>query len=219
MAPFRLVEDKMGIFLVPVCKSSSESYTSMATKAAQGYKPQIPEGSSTSIMTLPLTIPAHWGTFVFGKITICNWPLTGTKTFDVHNKIDEDHKEKVSDLCRRSDGLVTFELPSEKDVDMVFMLGPKCNDDNLNGPVIVAKNFEHVRSQVNTVRAFLGLGSLHTDIKLHMSWCRLTGKMNDGTKDHQGLRALVEREWPIQESGLPEILTELPIAKKQKVSA
>ena len=94
---------------------------------------------------------------------------------------------------------------------MRFMLGAQENDAKLNGPIILAQSLEYWRRPINEIRASLNLGDLHPDYKIHMSFCRLTGRNAEGARDDQCLRNMVEQKWPKLLSGFPEVLEELPI--------
>ena len=104
-----------------------------------------------------------------------------------------------------------YELPNLEDAPICFMLGPAESDAIMNGPVIVARNLEKLRTIIDEVRAELRLGKLHLDSKIHMSICRLTGKgVFSGERNDLFLRQKVAPNWP-RSGNFPDVLTSLPL--------
>jgi hypothetical protein len=205
MSTFRLVTEKMGIFLVPDC---SNDHKLLAEAAAKETEAMIKQFDPNTMMVLPLTIPADWGTFLFGKVTVCSW--TGLKT---------PNKDGVEDVTFQDDTLKALEviqnkrytLPDFSQMEMWFLLGMQTNDAKLNGPVIVARNLEPIRSIIDGVREELGLAALHPDSKIHVSMCRLTGRNAAGNRDDQLLRDRVQPHWPLLSNGFPDTLSAMPL--------
>ena len=202
---FRLVYQPMGIFLVPDC---STDHKLLAEKAAEESKAIIKQFDPKTMMVLPMTVPADFGNFLYGKVTVVSW--TGLKT---------QNKDGVEDATLKEDTLQAFKvienkqyaLPDFSKMETRFMLGYQPNDATMNGPVILARDLEPIRSIIDGVREELGLAALHPDSKIHVSMCRLTGRNAAGNRDDQLLRDRVQPHWPLLSNGFPDTLSAMPL--------
>ena len=208
---FRLVSEKMGIFLLPACATD---HRLRAQAAAEESKAMIKQFDPNTMMLLPLTIPPEWGAFLFGKVTVCSW--AGLKTLNKDGVTDDTFKDetlKVFHLIANKQ----YTLPDVSDMKIEFMLGRQESDAQMNGPVIVVRNLEPIRGIIDAVREDLNLAPLHPDSKLHLSICRLTGKNADGDRDDKLLRDRVQPHWPLLGNGFPDVLSALPMLPRQRL--
>jgi len=216
MKKFVVVAQPMGIFLRPLDGESQEDNHRLAATAAQKALAMIKSFNGETMMILPCTIPDHWGTFLFGKITVSNW--TGLETYDVNGKIDTQFQKNILERLKTLKPLVySLPVPDSSDSSMPvsdsirFLLGRKEFDASCNGPIVVSQSYEQCRHVINEIRSSLGLGHLHPDCKVHVSICRLTGRNAEGKRDDQLFRNMMEPRWPTLPSGAPAMLSELPI--------
>ena len=216
MPSFALNLQPKGLFLVPTKKDGPDHHEMVRT-AAHLTQPLIEQFDPKTMMSLPITAPSAWGEFLFGKITLCSWAGLGTE--DIRGVSDAQSEEATRKAYASGATEHMYEIPDLTDMPMKFLLGKAENDEILHGPIIVARDAECVRGQINEIRTALGLLNLHPDSRLHVTVCRISGKNSDGVRDDQMLRDRVEPHWPLLSNGFPDVLDRMPLVESQNLAS